>query len=135
MKELYFKRIRQFFFSTLGFVSLVFFACLPLYPYFKLPLHPNLVLGMLAFNLVLGMVFIAIALFFRKRLFPISVKEPYWSQKATTRYFWIYFLVGIPFAFSFLAYIVFAVLSLLIEGYFLTVFGLILLRPKKEDIT
>jgi len=135
MKELYFKRARQFFFATLGFVSLVFFACLPLYPYFKLPLHPNLVLGMLAFNLLLGVLSISLALFLRKRLFPIKVEEPYWSQRATTRYFWLYFLVGIPFAFSFFAFIVFASLALLIEGYLLTVFGLILLRPREEDIT
>jgi hypothetical protein len=134
MKELYFKRARQFFFATLGFVSLAFFGCLPLYPYFKLPLHPNLVLGMLAFNLLLGVIFIPLALFLRKRLFPIKVEESYWSQRATTRYFWLYFLVGIPFAFSFFAFIVFASLALLIEGYLLTVSGLILLRPREEDL-
>jgi hypothetical protein len=43
-------------------------------------------------------------------------------------------LVGIPFAFSFFAFIVFASLALLIEGYLLTVSGLILLRPREEDI-
>jgi len=134
MRELYFKRARQFFFATLGFVSLVFFACLPLYPYFKLPLHPNLILGMLAFNLLLGVIFITLALFLRKRFFPIKMEEPYWSQRATTRYFWLYFLVGIPFAFSFLVFIVFASLALLIEGYLLTVSGLILLRPREEDL-
>jgi hypothetical protein len=89
---------------------------------------------MLAFNLLLGVIFISLALFLRKRLFPITVEEPYWSQRATTRYFWLYFLVGIPFAFSFFAFIVFASLTLLIEGYLLTVSGLILLRPKKEDL-
>jgi hypothetical protein len=62
------------------------------------------------------------------------VEEPYWSQRATARYFWLYFLVGIPFTFSFLVFIVFASLALLIEGYLLTVFGLILLKPREEDI-
>jgi len=42
--------------------------------------------------------------------------------------------VGIPFTFSFLIFIVFASLALLIEGYLLTVSGLILLRPREEDI-
>ena len=104
MKGLYFKRARQFFFATLGFVSLVFFGCLPLYPYFKLPLHPNLVLGMLAFNLLLGVIFITLALFLRKRLFPIKVEEPYWSQRATARYFGFTFwwVFPLPLAFLFL---------------------------------
>jgi len=135
MIELYQKRIRRFFMATLGLVSLVFFACLPLYPFFRLPLHPNLVLGSMAIVLGLGIISIVLSLILRKRLFPVDTqREEYWSQKATGRYFWLYFLVSIPFIFSFFIYVIFAPLSLLILGYLLTVFGLILLRPRKEDL-
>ncbi len=135
MKELFYKRIRQFFVATLGLVTLVFFACLPLYPYFRLPLHINLVLGSMFITLILSVLSIILALILRKRLFPIHTqKEPYWNQKAIRRYFWLYSLVSLPFSFSFIVYIIFAPLSVLVLGYFLSVFGLILLRPKKEDL-
>ncbi|WP_448587347.1 hypothetical protein [Thermocrinis sp.] len=128
MKDSFYRRIKQFFMATLGLISLTFVACLPLYPYFRLPLHPNLVLGTMLIVLILGIVSILLSLVLKRRIFPTQI------EKATRRYFWLYALVSTPFLFSLLIYIVFAPLSLLILGYFLTLFGLILLKPKEEDL-
>jgi len=135
MKELFYIRVRQFFKASLGLVTLIFVACLPLYPYFRLPLHINMVLGSMLITLTLSIFLVILALILRKRLFPIHTqKEKYWSQKAIRRYFWLYALVTLPFFFSFIVYIIFAPLSVLILGYFLSIFGLILLKPRKEDL-
>ncbi|WP_029551675.1 hypothetical protein [Thermocrinis jamiesonii] len=135
MKELFYERVKQFFGATVGLITLLFFACLPLYPYFKLPLHINLVLGGMLITLTLGIFSLILVLTLRKKLFPIYTKEEtQWVQKAIRRYFWLYFLASLPFFFSFIVYIIFAPLSVLIFGYVLSIFGLILLKPRKEDL-
>ena len=135
MKELFYERVKQFFGATVGLITLLFFACLPLYPYFKLPLHINLVLGGMLITLTLGIFSLILVLTLRKKLFPIYIKEEtQWIQKAIRRCFWLYFLASLPFFFSFIVYIIFAPLSVLILGYVLSIFGLILLKPRKEDL-
>jgi len=108
MKELFYERVKQFFGATVGLITLLFFACLPLYPYFKLPLHINLVLGGMLITLTLGIFSLILVLTLRKKLFPIYTKEEtQWVQKAIRRYFWLYFLASLPFFFSFIVYIIF----------------------------
>ncbi len=136
MLDVYRKRARQFFFASVGLLSLIFFASSVLYPYFRLPLPTRLVLYLNAMVLVLGILCIPLALFLRRRLFPVNSEEdPYWSYTATRRYFWLFVLVNLPFLVALLFYIIFAPLSTLLIGYFVSLYGLILLRPRKEDLT
>ena len=135
MLEVYRKRARQFFFASLGLLSLVFLASLSLYPYFRLPLPVRFVMYLNMIVLLSGVVCLPLGLFIKKKLFPVlSARDPYWSYTATRRYFWLFTLVNLPFFISFFSYIVFAPLSTLILGYVVSLCGLILLRPRKEDV-
>ncbi|MFN3947714.1 MAG: hypothetical protein ACK4LA_06475, partial [Aquificaceae bacterium] len=116
-------------------VTLIFLACLPLYPYFKVPIHPNLFYSILIFIALLGIVCIPLAYLLKKKVFPVdSSKDVYWSYTATRRYFWLYVLSSLPFGFSFLFFVVFAPLLPLLLGYLLSLCGLILVKPKEEDV-
>ncbi len=133
--QLYRKRSMHMYYAFLASITLIFLACLPLYPYFKIPLHPNLFYSMLIFVALLGIVCIPTAYLLRKRVFPVdSSKDIYWSYCATRRYFWLYLLSSLPFAFSLLFFVIFAPLLPLLLGYSLSLCGLILIRPRKEDV-
>lgn len=133
--KLYRKRSRQFYYSFIVSTTILFLACLPLYFYFKLPLHPQLVYSLLIIILLLGLLSLSLAYFLKRKLFPVnSSKDIYWSYTATRRYFWLFSLVLVPFFLSFIFFIIFAPLSLLFLGYILSLCGLILIRPREEDL-
>ncbi len=135
MIQIYKKRIRQFFFASVGFLSLVFFSSLVLYPYFKLPLPTKLILYTNVIVVFVGVICIPLGISLKKKSFPVfSHNDPYWNYTATRRYFWLFALVNIPFLVAFIVYILFAPLSTLILGYLISLCGLILLRPREEDI-
>jgi len=91
--------------------------------------------SMFFFLSVMGLAILPIGLLIKKRAFPVdSSKDPYWSYTATRRYFWLFLLSLVPFAFSFIVFIVFALIEVLLLGYVLSLCGLILVRPKEEDV-
>jgi H+/Cl- antiporter ClcA len=130
------KRSKHLYYAFILSLNILFVACLVLYPYFRLPLSSSLVSYSLLIIFVVGLLSLSLALFLRRRLFPIStLRDDYWSYTATRRYFWLYALSLTPFGLSFLIYILFAPLSVLILGYLLSLCGLILVRPKEEDLS
>jgi len=133
--QLYRKRSKQLYYAFVLSLTITFLACLPLYFYFKLPVHPDLSRSMFFFLSVMGLAILPIGLLIKKRAFPVdSSKDPYWSYTATRRYFWLFLLSLVPFAFSFIVFIVFALIEVLLLGYVLSLCGLILVRPKEEDV-
>lgn len=133
--QLYRKRARQLHLAFVFSLSAVFLACLPLYPYFRVPVHPHLAYFLLFFVLATGLISLPPAYLTKKRLFPVKVSsDPYWSYTATRRYFWTYVLCLVPFAFALLVFVAVARLESLLLGYLLSLSGLILVRPKEEDV-
>lgn len=130
------KRSKHLHYAFVLSLNILFVACLVLYPYFRLPLSYSLVSYSLLIIFFVGLFSLSLALFLRRRLFPIStLRDDYWSYTATRRYFWLYTLSLTPFGLSFLIYVLFAPLSVLILGYLLSLCGLILVRPKEEDLS
>jgi len=135
VKELYKKRAKQLFYAYLGLLTLIFLASLVLYPFFKLPLPSKLIIYSVGFVFFFALLSIPLALYLRKKLFPVETnKDPYWSYTATRRYFWLFVLVSLPFFIAFLIYLIFASLLLLFLGYTLSLVGLLLVKPKEEDV-
>ena len=135
MRELYKKRAKQLFYAYLGLLTLIFLASLVLYPFFKLPLPSKLIIYSVGFVFFFALFSIPLALYLRKKLFPVEMsKDPYWSYTATRRYFWLFVLVSLPFFIAFLIYLIFASLLLLFLGYTLSLVGLLLVKPKEEDV-
>ncbi len=133
--NIYRRRAKQFYYAFLTFLSLVLLGSLILYPFFKLPLPAKMLIYASSLVLLVAMFSIPISLVIRKRGFPvISDTDPYWSYTATRRYFWSFVIAGLPFGVAFLIYIIFASLLVLFIGYFLTLCGLILVRPREEDV-
>lgn len=133
--QLYRKRARHLHYAFVAFLSLIYLSCLPLYPFFSVPVPAHLFQFMTFFVIALSLFSILPAYLFRKRLFPVNSRNDlYWSYTATRRYFWLYVLCLIPFFFSFLIFIALALLSVLSLGYFLSLSGLILLKPRQEDV-
>ena len=133
--KVYRKRARHLFYAFIISLSVVFLACLPLYPYFRVPVHVNLAYFMLFFVFAVGIVSLPPAYIIKRRLFPVNVEvDPHWSYTATRRYFWIFVLCLLPFFFSLLVFVAIARLDSLFLGYLLSLCGLILVRPKEEDI-
>ncbi|ADC88927.1 hypothetical protein Thal_0292 [Thermocrinis albus DSM 14484] len=131
----YHRRIKKFHRAWIGFVSIVFLGSLPTYPFFRLPLHPNTKWGLTFLVVVLFFITFVAAVWIKGRVFPVEhQQDPLWNYTATRRYFWLFSLVSLPFFFSFLFYLIFPSLTLLTVGYILTIFGLIFLRPKEEDV-
>ncbi|MEJ5338966.1 MAG: hypothetical protein ACK42C_08415 [Aquificaceae bacterium] len=131
----YRKRSRHLHYAFVFSLVVLYFACLPLYPYFRVPLHENLVSFFTIFVLAVGLISLPPALLLRKRLFPVeTLQDPYWSYTATRRYFWLYVLCLVPFAFALLVFIAFASLVVLSVGFLVSLCGLILVRPKEEDL-
>jgi uncharacterized membrane protein (Fun14 family) len=90
---------------------------------------------MIILVLAIGLSILPVGLLIKKGVFPVdSSKDPYWSYTATRRYFWLFLLSLVPFAFSFIVFIVFALIEVLLLGYVLSLCGLILVRPKEEDV-
>jgi len=95
----------------------------------KLVLYAN------ALVVFVGVLLIPLGVFLKKKYFPVfSDKDVHWSYTATRRYFWLFVLANIPFLLSFIIYLVFAPLSTLVIGYAISLYGLILLRPREEDV-
>lgn len=133
--ELYRKRSKQLYYAFIAFTSFMFIACLGIYPYFKVPLAQSTVLRLSILTLLLGLLSTALALVLRRRAFPVKTsQDPYWSYTATRRYFWLFMLALLPYFFSFLVFVIFASIEVLLVGYSIGFFGLILLRPRKEDV-
>lgn len=133
--ELYRKRARHLYYAFVFSLVGLYLACLPLYPYFRLPLHKNLVLFSSFFVVALGIICLPTALTLKKKLFPVDTHtDPYWSYTATKRYFWLYVLCLVPFVFAFLTFIAFASLLVLSVGFLVSLCGLILIRPVREDL-
>ncbi|MFN7065021.1 MAG: hypothetical protein ACK4OF_02575 [Aquificaceae bacterium] len=90
---------------------------------------------MLLFVVLSGVVCVPVAYLLRKRSFPVdSSKDIYWSYSATRRYFWLFTLSLVPFGLSLILFVVFASLTLLVLGDLLSLCGLILVRPREEDV-
>ncbi|WP_340694405.1 hypothetical protein [Hydrogenobacter thermophilus] len=133
--SIYRSRAKQFYYAFVSFLSLVFLGSLLLYPFFKLPLPSKLVLYASFSVTFVGMISLPFSLFIRKRYFPIDTsQDAYWSYTATKRYFWAFVIAGLPFATAFLIYIIFASIIVLFLGYFLTLCGLIFIKPREEDV-
>lgn len=133
--ELYRKRARHLYYAFVFSLVGLYLACLPLYLYFRLPLHRNLVIFFSLFVFALGVICLLSALVLKKKLFPVETqKDPHWSYTATKRYFWLYVLCLVPFAFAFLTFIAFASLTVLSVGFLVSLCGLILLKPVREDV-
>ncbi|MCS6875633.1 MAG: hypothetical protein NZM36_02080 [Aquificaceae bacterium] len=133
--QIYKKRARQLYFAFLLSTTTLFLACVPLYPYFKVPVHPNLAYFTLGLVFITGITGLTIAYTIRKKSFPVfSAADPYWSYTATRKYFWSYSLCLLPLFIAFLLFIVIARVDALFLGYLMSLCGLILLRPKEEDV-
>ncbi|MCS7171782.1 MAG: hypothetical protein N3D14_00515 [Aquificaceae bacterium] len=133
--KLYRRRARQLYYIFLLSPNIILIACLPLYPYFKLPLHPNLSLFSLFFILGLGLISLPIAYLIKKKFFPVDTSsDHYWSYTATRGYFWVFTLCLLPFLFSLIFFVAIAQMRILLLGYSLSLCGLILLKPKEEDL-
>ncbi len=132
---IYRKRSRQLHYAFVASLVILYLACIPLYFYFRLPLHKNLVNFFTFFVVATGIFSVLPAIFIRRKVFPVdTTKDPYWSYTATRRYFWLYVLCLVPFAFALLTFIAFASFQVLSAGFLVSLCGLILVRPKEEDI-
>lgn len=135
LHQLYRRRAKHFYYAFLFLLTLVFLASIVAYPFFKLPLPGKLRFYLNLLTLLSGSLFIPLSFLLKKRLFPIlTEKDNYWSYTATKWYFWTFLMSGVPFFIAFLFYIIFAEVFTLMLGYVLSLMGLVLIKPKKEDI-
>jgi len=132
--ELFIKRAKHFNGAFLGTITVLFVVCLALYPFFSMPVSFRLVLYVYAFQLLSAVVGYTVSFLVRKRMFPVSISEEYWSYTAVRRYFWSWVLLCVPFVTGFLFFVFAGNLSALTLGYVLSLCGLILFRPKKGDV-
>lgn len=131
----YKRRAKHLYYAFVIFLSLIFFGALLLYHLFKLPLSSKLVLYANLCVIFVATLSLPLSLFIRRRCFPVDTsRDRYWSYTATRRYFWAFVIAGLPFATAFLIYIIFASLTVLFLGYLSTLCGLILIKPREEDV-
>lgn len=132
--ELFIKRAKQFNLAFIVSITVLFAVCLALYRFFSMPVSAELILyvyGIEIFTAVLGY---TVAFIVRRKLFPVKTSEEYWSYTAVRRYFWSYVLICVPFAVAFVFFIFAGSFSALLLGFFLSLCGLIVFRPKKGDV-
>lgn len=133
--EIYKRRIKQLYRAFMLSLTLIFLACLPTYPFFNIPLGLERTFYLSLSVVLLSLLVLPIALWLKRRVFPIRIGlDAYWSYTATRRYFWLFSLCLVPFFFSFVIYIIFASLIALLTGYLFSLYGLILIRPMEEDL-
>ncbi len=131
---LFIKRAKQFYLSFVVSITLFFVVGLALYKFFSMPVSARLVLYIYGAEVVTGLLAYGIAFLVRRRMFPVSTSEEYWSYTAVRRYFWSYVLICLPFGIAFLFFIFAGNLSALVLGYLISLCGLILFRPRKGDV-
>ncbi len=132
--ELFVKRAKQLNLAFAGTVTLFFVVGLALYSFFSMPVSPRLILYIYGVELATGVIGYAVAFLVRKKMFPVSMTDRYWSYTAVRRYFWSYVLLCVPFGIAFLFFIFAGSFSALLLGYLLSLCGLILFRPRKGDV-
>jgi hypothetical protein len=132
--RLFIKRARHFNLSFIGGITVLFVASLATYSYFSMPVTSRLILYVYLILLLSGVLSYAVAFAVRKKMFPVSRDDPYWSYTAVRRYFWSYVLLSVPFFLSFIFFLFAGNLSALLLGYFLSLCGLIIFRPKEGDV-
>ncbi len=132
--ELFIKRAKHLNLAFIVSITLFFVVCLALYSFFSMPVSPKLVIYVYSFEIVSALIGYGISLLVRKKMFPISMSEEYWSYTAVRRYFWSYVLLTVPFGIAFLFYMFAGNLSALTLGYLLSLCGLIIFRPRKGDV-
>ena len=132
--ELFIKRAKQLNLAFLVSITVFFLVSLALYSFFSMPVSAKLVLYVYGIELFTAMISYAVALFVRKKMFPVSMSEEYWSYTAVRRYFWSYVLLCVPFGVAFLFFLFAGNFSALLLGYLLSLCGLILFRPRKGDV-
>ncbi len=132
--ELFIKRARQFNGAFLVSLSVIFVVCLFLYPYFSMPASYRLVLYVYVLQLISAVVGYGVSLLVRSRMFPVSMRDEFWSYTAVRRYFWSWVLLCLPFGIGFLFFLFAGNLSALVLGYLLSLCGLIVFRPRRGDV-
>ena len=133
--KLYVKRATHLNRAFLFVASFFYLICLISYSFFSMPVSPRLSLYMYALIVMVGVFGYGVAFFVKKRMFPIDPrKDPYWSYTATRRYFWSFVSLSFPFFISFVFYIFAGHLSSLTLGFIITALGLVLFRPRREDL-
>ena len=132
--DLFIKRAKQFNLAFIVSVTLFFLVGLALYKFFSMPVSAKLVIYIYGAEVITGIFAYIVAFLVRKKMFPVSTSEEYWSYTAVRRYFWSYVLVCVPFGIAFLFFIFVGNLSALLLGYLISLCGLILFRPRKGDV-
>ena len=132
--ELFIRRARHFNYSFIGGISILFTASLATYSYFSMPVTSRLILYIYGLVLASALIGYSVAYLVRRKLFPVSRDQRFWSYTAVRRYFWSYVLLSLPFGIAFIFFIFAGNLSALILGYILSLCGLIIFRPRKGDV-
>ncbi|WP_457600576.1 hypothetical protein [Hydrogenivirga sp.] len=132
--ELFIKRAKQLNLAFIVSISVFFFVSLGLYSFFSMPVSARLVLYVYGAEVFSALIAYLVAFFVRRKLFPVSMSDTYWSYTAVRRYFWSYVLLCIPFGIAFLFFLFAGNFSALLLGYLLSLCGLILFRPRRGDV-
>ena len=132
--QLFIKRAKQLNLAFVVSITLFFLVSSALYSFFSMPVSPKLITYVYAIELMSALFGWSVAWLVRKKMFPVSMSEEFWSYTAVRRYFWSYVILGIPFGFAFIFYLFAGSLSALTLGYILSVCGLIVFRPRRGDV-
>ncbi len=132
--ELFIRRAKHLNLAFIISLTILFLADLGLYRFFSLPVSPRLLLYIYSIEIAVAVATYLSAFLIRRFLLPVSMKEDLWSYRAVRRYFWSYVLLSAPFGTAFIFYLFTGNLSSLILGYVLSLCGLILFRPRREDL-
>ncbi len=132
--EVFVRRAVQLNAVFIGFISVLLAICIALYPFFSLPVSYKLVLYVYTLQVISALLSWGIAFLVRKKKFPVSTTQNLWSYTAVRRYFWSWVSLCIPFAIGFLFFLFAGNLSSLLLGYFFSLCGLIVFRPRRGDV-
>jgi hypothetical protein len=132
--ELFIKRAKQFNLAFIVSISVFFLISVALHNFFSMPVSAKLILYIYGIEIFMALFSFTVAFAVRRKMFPVSMKDRYWSYTAVRRYFWSYVLLCTPFAVAFLFYLFAGNLSALLLGYLLSLCGLIIFRPRKGDV-
>ncbi len=132
--DTFIKRAKQFNLSFIAGITILFVASLITYEFFSMPVSPKLLLYVYILIGLSTLVSYGVSALVRKKMFPVSTQDPYWSYTAVRRYFWSYVLLCMPFGIAFLFFLFAGNLSALVLGYLASLCGLILFKPKKGDV-
>ncbi len=133
-KKLFIKRARQFAYSVIFGYTLLLVGAFILYPYFKMPVVPELVRYVITAQVISAVFSYGVSFLVRKLFLPVKAEGNYWGYIAMRRYFWSYALITLPYFLGYLFFMFAGHIQSVILGYILSSAGVILFLPREGDV-